>query len=216
MPSEPPSLPEPPIPPNVGTTIPSHISPEQHHDDDQTMGTYDYNAILKQQHQVQTSILDKVTAPSQTTSPDNATPFLSASSNKALPKYSGKPNEDITEFVYKLNVFLKHQSIGKCHLEPCTNDTNAEKSKNLAALLSLCLHGHAISSFIDNPLYKDKGIEMLNHLMELKHPTSKTSASTVYTALTNQRIGPKESFPNVCVLCTKPVHAAVYTMMKVF
>ena len=69
------------------------------------MGTYNYNTILKQKHQVHPSIPNKVTvqdsltAPSQTTSPDNATPFLSASSNKALPKYSGKPNEDITKFV---------------------------------------------------------------------------------------------------------------------
>ncbi len=199
IPSELPTAPEPPIPPTVGTEIPTHVSPEHNDNDDHTMASYDYNAILKRSR-VNTAIPERVTvqdsltAPSQTTAPDNATPFLSASSNKALPKYSGKPNEDITEFIYKLNVFLKHPSIGKCHLNASTNDTNAEQSRNLAALLSLCLHGHAISSFIDNPLYEDKGIEMLNHLMELKHPTSKTSASMIYTALTNQHIRPKESF----------------------
>ncbi len=199
IPSEPPPVPEHPIPPTVGTEIPTHVSPDQNDNDNQTLASHDYNTILKRSR-VNTDIPDRVTvqdsltAPSQTTSPDNATPFLSASSNKALPKYSGKPNEDTAEFIYKMNVFLKHPSIGKCHLDASTNDTNAEQSKNLAALLSLYLHGHAISSFINNPLYEDKGIEMLNHLMELKHPTSKTSASTVYTALTNQHIRPKESF----------------------
>ena len=65
-----------------------------------------------------------------------------------------------------------------CHLYHCTNDTNAEQSKNLVALLSMCLSGNAISPFINNPTYDDKGIEMLDHLMDLKHHVSKALVST--------------------------------------
>ena len=58
----------------------------------------------------------------------------------------------------------------------------------------MCLSGNAISPFIDNPTYDDKGIEMLHHLIDLKHPISKTSASTLYNSLSSQSMKPEESF----------------------
>ena len=58
----------------------------------------------------------------------------------------------------------------------------------------MCLSGNAISPFIGNPKFDDKGIEMLNHLMDLKHPVSETSASTLYNSLTSQLIKPDEIF----------------------
>ena len=123
-----------------------------------------------------------------------ATPFLTAGSDKALPKYSAKPKEDINKFIYKLRIFLQHPSIDNCHLDSHTTSINKDKSKNLAALLSLCLGGNALSPFINNSKFDDKGIEMLCHLMDMKHPISQSSASTLYNALTNQTIGPEESF----------------------
>ena len=47
--------------------------------------------------------------------------------------------------------------------------------KNLATLLCLCLSGNAISTSINNTTCNDKDIEMLNHLIDLKHPVSKSS-----------------------------------------
>ena len=199
IPPEPSSLPFPPevIPPHDDVPLDVSEPPEV---DEQTLATYDYNAILKCSDQVHPPIPDKVSVQdsvvtnTNSTSVDNVTPFLSATSNKALPKYSGKPTEDISEFIYKLKPFLRHGSIDNCHKQDGTNSSNAEQSKNLASLLSMCLTGNAISSFVDNPDFDDKGIEMLNHLLELKHPSSKTSASTIYNALPSQRIKPGESF----------------------
>lgn len=124
----------------------------------------------------------------------SATPVLAAGSDKALPKYSAKPKEDVNEFIYKLRIFLQHPSINNCHLHSKTTAANKDKSKNLAALLSLCISGNALSPFIDNAKFDDKGIEMLHHLMDMKHPVSHSSASTLYNALLNQTKEPEESF----------------------
>ena len=58
----------------------------------------------------------------------------------------------------------------------------------------MCISGNALSPFIDNVQYDNKGIEMLHHLVAMKHPTSKSSASTVYNALARQKITPNETF----------------------
>ena len=98
------------------------------------------------------------------------------------------------EFLFKLRPFLAHDSIDNCHLNPSTDDSNKDKSKHLANLLGLYISGNALSPFIDNPTFEDKGIEMLNHLMEMKHPVSKSSANNIYNSLSNQTIKPDESF----------------------
>lgn len=148
----------------------------------------------------------------------NTTPFLTAATNKALPKYTGKQCDDINEFIYKLRVFLNHPSIDNCHLHHCTTETIAEQSKNLAALLSMCLSGNAISPFIDNPLYDHKGIEMLNHLMDLKHPVSKSSASTIYNAIYIHKqlywMNPSMLLPRDLDSCTKHARVVAFPMTK--
>ena len=166
------------------STIPSHVSADNDNNDDQdSLNTCDYNNLVKPQYcsKVPTKVRthDLVTHNTTSTESADATPFLSASSNKALSKYSAKPRDDINEFIYKLRVFLNHPYIDNCHLHSSTTETNADQSKNLAALLSMCLSGNALSPFIDDLAYDHKWIEMLNYLMDLKHPVSKSLASTI-------------------------------------
>ena len=187
-----------PVPP------PHHLSQESsiptEIEDDDSLATNDYVKILKQNqirgipHRVNISNQD--TTHTNTVSDDSqiAVPFPSASSLKALPKYSGHSTSDINEFIYKLKPFLQHKSIDNCHLLSSTTDAAVKQSKNLAALLSMCLSGPALSPFIDNPTYDDKGIEMLNHLMDLKHPVSTSSAATIYNSLHTQKIAKDDSF----------------------
>ena len=178
------------------STLPSRVSDTEL--DDETIDTYDYNAIIKpsSRNQIPTKVQLQESSTDNTVSTEsiNPTPFLSAASNKALPKYSAKVRVDINEFIYKLRIFLQHPSINNCHLDEATTEANAEQSRNPAALLSMCLSGNAIAPFIDNPRFDDHGIEMLRHLMDLKHPISKTSASTLYNSLTSQSIKSEETF----------------------
>ena len=95
---------------------------------------------------------------------------------------------------YVLRIFFNHPSIDNCHLDSRTTLENQDKSKHLAALLSMCLSNNVLSPFIDNPKFDDKCIEMLQHLMDMKHPISKLSASTIYNSLSNQTIASDESF----------------------
>ena len=55
---------------------------------------------------------------------NNPTPFLTAGSEKALPKYSGKPSDDLNAFIFKLKIFLRHPSINNCHLQDKTDSSN--------------------------------------------------------------------------------------------
>ena len=121
-------------------------------------------------------------------------PFLSSTSSKALPTYSGKSSEDINEFLYKLKIFLNHPSIDNCHKDPNTNTLNFQKSKNLSTLLGLCISGDALSPFIDNPFFEDKGIEMVHHLISMKHPASQASASAVYNNMYSMKMNKSETF----------------------
>ena len=207
VPLEPPEVHIPQEPPNINHVPPDptmiHPDPvyppsqERDGNDDDSLTTIDFTKILKPgyQHPVPHKVeVNDVATTSTSTESNGATPFLSAASHKALPKYAGKTTDDINEFIYKLRPFLQHPLIDKCHLDASTDSTNAKQSKFLAALLSMCISGHALSPFIDNPFYDDKGIEMLHHLMDLKHPISKSSATSIYHSLSLQKIGPKESF----------------------
>lgn len=201
VPTEPADLPAlPPVPPHhlpQESIIPSHVSADNDNDQD-FLNTCNYNNLVKAQYRskvpAQVRTYDSVTDNTSSTESANATPFLSAASNKALPKYSAKHHDDINEFICKLRVLLNHSSNNNCHLHSSTTETKAEQSKNLAALLSMCLSGNALSPFMDNPAYDHNGIEMLNHLIDLKHPISKSLASTMYNALNTQCIKPDESF----------------------
>ena len=147
----PPEPPEPQIPsepdltmdhpPQEHTHTSSHVVPNDH-TDDESIATYDYNMILPPHRQkipakvhVQPSTTNDTTVSYDS---NNATPFLSIGSDKALPKYSGTSNEDINEFLFKLRPFLRHESINDCHLDPLTNDTNRENSKHLASRPLAC------------------------------------------------------------------------------
>ena len=188
----------PPEPPNLQPTDTNDIPPtEQPHENEDTesMNTYDYNTILPSEHQyIPTKVHIDKNDTSISFGTNSATPFLTAASDKALPKYGGRPTEDVNEFIHKLRIFLNHPSIDNCHRDTTTTDHNKTKSKHLAALLSMCLSGTALSPFIDSPRFDNKGIEMLTHLMDIKHPVSLSSATTTYHALGNQHIRPDESF----------------------
>ena len=121
-------------------------------------------------------------------------PFLSSTSSKALPTYSGKSSEDINEFLYKLKIFHHHPSIDNCHMDPNTNTLNFQKSINLSTLLGLYISGDDLSPLIDNPFFEDKGIEMVHHLISMKHPASQASASAVYNNMYNMKIKKSETF----------------------
>ena len=207
VPLEPPPIVVPEEPVDLGPVLPPH----HHHqdsslpteeEDDDSLVMYDYVKILKQ-HNLRgipqcVNVSDQDTTHTNTISDDSqlAIPFLSASSHKALPKYPGNANTDINEFIYKLKPFLQHKSIDNCHLLSSTTEEVAEQSKSLAALLSMCLSGPALSPFIDNPTYDDQDIEILNHLMDLKHPVSTSSAATIYNSLHSQKIAKDKSFDN--------------------
>ena len=142
--------------------------------DDNSYTTYDYMSLLHKNCFISRSISAKVYVHTGNTNDTtvatdshSATPILSAGSEKALPKYSGKYKDDVNEFIYKFRIFLNHSSINNCHLDLSTTDSNRKNSKNLAALLSFCIHGNALSPFIDNPKYNNKGIEMFHHLMDM-------------------------------------------------
>ena len=120
IPPEPPDITIPSEPTEVamGTTLPPHqhqdssnIIPTDN-DEDDSYTTYDYTSILPQRHQFQSRIPTKVHIQQGSTNDTmvstdtpSATPFLTAASEKALPKYSAKSNDDINEFVYKLRNF---------------------------------------------------------------------------------------------------------------
>ena len=123
----------------------------------------------------------------------NSFPFLTNGREKILPKYSAKPTEDFNEFVYKLRTFLTDPCIDNCHLDPSTTPHNAIRSKCLASLLGLCISGDAISPFINNTTFDDKGIEMFHHLFHAKYPLSSSTASSVKLAMSSTKILQKET-----------------------
>ena len=152
-PSEPPGI---TIPPEPTVVARDNLPPSVPHDDpnvipqdvpdDISYGTYDYTTILPPHHHTNTSVPGRVHVPpcptadtTVTTESHNATPFLTAGSEKTLPKYSGKPKDDIHEFIFKLRPFLKHSSIDNWHLDASTTEDNLDKSKYLASLLCLCI-----------------------------------------------------------------------------
>ena len=114
IPTEPADLPAPtPVPPPHvprESTIPSHVSADNN-DDQDSLNTCDYNNLVKPQYHSKVTnkvrTHDLVTDNTNSTESADATLFLSSSSNKALPKYSAKPRDDINEFIYELWVFLK-------------------------------------------------------------------------------------------------------------
>ena len=120
--------------------------------------------------------------------------FLSSTLSKALPTYSEKSSEDINEFLYKLKIFLNHPSIDNCHKESSTTTLNFQKLKNLSTLLGLCISGDVLSPFIDNQFFEDKGIEMVHHLILMKHPALQASASVVYNNMYSMKIWKTISF----------------------
>ena len=191
---------DPPVP--THDDVQSHVVPNDPTDDD-SHGTYDYSVILPRHSRHPPHVPTKVHVQDSSTNDvsvsvssdsNSATPFITPGTDKLLPKYSATPADDINEFIYRLQVFLDHPSIDNCHMDSKTDDSNRDKSKNLATLLSLCISGNALSPFIDNSSFTHKGIEMLHHLMDMKHPISKSSASTIYNALSHQTIAPTESF----------------------
>ena len=122
-------------------------------------------------------------------------PFLSSISSKALPTYSGKASEDINEFLYKLKIFLNHPSIDNCQKDSSTTHLNAIKSKNLAtSLLGLCISYDTLSPFINNEIFKDKGVEIVHHLISMKHSSSQVSASAIYNNMYSMKIQKHETF----------------------
>ena len=76
---------------------------------DETIDTYDYNTIIKpsSRSQIPMKVQLQTSSTDNTISTDSAnpTPFLSAASNKALPKYSAKPKNDINKFIYNFESF---------------------------------------------------------------------------------------------------------------
>ena len=104
-----------------------------HHDEGNhnTVNMYNYNTILKPEHQHRIPNKDQVpdSIAGNTVFTDSATTkqFLSVSSNKTLSKYNGKARDDINEFIYKLRVFLNHLSIDNYHLHESTTTSNAEQ-----------------------------------------------------------------------------------------
>ena len=124
----------------------------------------------------------------------NATYFLSAAPGKALLHYASKAKNDINKFIYKLQNFLNHPSIDNCHLESLTTKANKTNSLHLASLLSMCLSENALSTFINNSKFDSKGVEMLQHLIDMKHLISKLLALTIYDAMIYQTIVPDNLF----------------------
>ena len=137
-------------------------------------------------------------------------PFLPRGKTDMLPKYSGKASEDINEFAYKLRIFLSDPSIDNCQREKTTNSTNHQKSIHLARLLDLCISGDALSPFINNLQFQDKGIEMFHHLHRAKYPISASTASNTLNAMFTTKILQKESLEayskrlrNMYCVCTE-------------
>ncbi len=124
VPSEPPDI---TIPPEPTVVARDNLPPSVPHDDpnvipqdvpdDVSYGTYDYTTILPPHHHTNTSVPGRVHVPpcltadtTVTTERHNATPFLTAGSEKTLPKYSGNPRMIFTNsflnFVHFLNTLL--------------------------------------------------------------------------------------------------------------
>ena len=95
-------------------------------------------------------------------------------------------NLDHFLIIHPLITVMKIQKL--IYLTGCT--------QKIAALLTLCISGNILSSFIDNSKYDNKGIEMLQQLITMKHPTSKPSSSTVYNTSALQKSGTSEMFHN--------------------
>ena len=125
---------------------------------------------------------------------DNPTPFLKSGGDKALPQYSGRANEDINAFFYKLKIFPRHPSIENCHLHKSTTSDNSTQSKYLCTLLGLCLSSEVLHQFLVNSKFKDKGIEMYHHLQSTKQSVSKSSASRLFQLIFHTKIAKDESF----------------------
>jgi hypothetical protein len=128
-----------------------------------------------------------------TNSTESSFPFLPNNSTTLLPKYSASDDEDINQFIFKLKMFLSHPSINNCHLHKSTTTHNSYQSSNLAKLLTLCISGDALSPFINDDTFNDKGIEMYHHLMEMKYPTSSSNADAAYNAMYNFKIKTNET-----------------------
>jgi hypothetical protein len=95
-----------------------------------------------------------------------------------LPKYRGTANSDLDEFLFKLEASLDHPSIKSIHRQLSTTAENAHFSRNLYKLLCVCLSGEAISPFVHNNKYRNKGVEifalstaglllLVNHMMKV-------------------------------------------------
>ena len=200
LPPEPPTVPPPP--PSHSSTASAATTMEENQpsktSDVASIPTADYERFLNDKwltEVIPSQVSVKSTATANSADDANATlPFLNSTSSKAIPTYSGKTSEDVNEFLFKLKIFLQHPSIANCHKQANTTPANAHQSKNLATLLGLCISGDVLSPFIDNPMFEDKGIEMVHHLISMKHPSSQASASAVYNNMYSTKIRKHETF----------------------
>ena len=108
-----------------------------------------------------------------------------------LPRYTGK--EDLSIFLHKLKPLLERPDINNCHLDPSTTLNNMQHSTNLATLLWVCLD-NALSPFVNNDLYINKGIEMLHTLKHNAYPKSRSAANAIMANLHTIKINQNETF----------------------
>ena len=125
---------------------------------------------------------------------EDPTPFLTVGGGKALPCYSGKKNEDINAFFFKLCIFLSHPSISNCHTQKHTTCSNYVESKNLSTPLGLCISGEALHPFLVNSRFDNKGIELYRHLKQMQNSIQHVSASTLSQSMFHTKIKGDESF----------------------
>ena len=109
-----------------------------------------------------------------------------------LPKYTG--SEDLSIFLHKLKPLLDRPEISNCHLDEKTTIGNAQCSANLATLLWVCLDGDALSPFVNNDTFIDKGIEMIHTLRFNAYPTSRSAANAIMANLHTIKISQDETF----------------------
>ena len=123
--------------------------------------------------------------------------FLAAGKASLLPKYTGGEKEDFSEFVYKLQLWLKHPSIGSVHLKNATTPSNAIRSKHLASLLDLCVSGDVFVPFLNNPNFEEKGVEMYKYMHQSQFPQSQSTASNMLAAMSSVKIRHDETLEAV-------------------
>lgn len=105
-------------------TNPCRSTADTDEHDNTSLTTADYVRILPPEVRSQYIVPTQVDMPhgvstisGDSSSSSTGLPFLTAGPDKALPRYSGKEQEDINEFVYKLKIFLEHPSIDNCQKE---------------------------------------------------------------------------------------------------